>query len=238
VTDAAGGRTPRPDTYSRRLADVERRLANLERAPRAGYTSVPEGTTTWGGGVLEVGRQPAGDMGVTIRRETGELALRSAAPFEGTQQVLEMYDRGGNVIVGDVWWGGVGLNRPVLLAALRRAKTPELDYETTGAGAFEPLWVMTTRTMNIEIWGRWDVFTSDGATTGELEFWDPFFATRIGLPAVIPAGGSAGAPTVVELPGDSIPFGTFNTIKDVQVRARVTAGGGTVSVRPVWVGGR
>jgi len=159
--------------------------------------------------------------GVAMYRDDGTLAfaLYDANPADGYQQYVGIYDRAGNIIVGDDTTSGQGLARPYLGFSLYPVRFGEL-LPTTSA-TFEQLFSgqgdKQHPNLSVRAWGA-----TDSGTTGELRVM--VNGVQLGATATLPALSF----TTYDFAGPVA--GTHLTTLSVSIEARRTSGTGNVRV--------
>lgn len=215
----AGDQLPAdPQTMARRLAAVERELAELRAARRLEQATVGAGglrivnggrlaMDTAGGvrtvdiGAISDGRFNHADgtaqQGIFVRREDGTLALSCYSGIGDTNQAWNFYDRDGRSVFSEDTSSGSGLARPYLPVQM----FPAID-------------------------GGWDYFPRNGTTT-MTELWSGMIykqQPRIVVVAVAAMdtvgatgyielrinGAAQGSPTAIDAGGAYATLGPFN----------------------------
>lgn len=185
---------PTQANLANRLAALEERINKLERG-------APKTLTTFyssqGEVLMRSGTDPETDDRVfAVGRDNGQTALEVKTPAGAQTQSIKLYDRMGNVIVGDSETYPDGLRRPsishnvVKIGSVAPSQTT-LIYTTVGEAYF--------RKTNPAIEVVLNYWSSDGATGIQLRFREIDTFTQLGTltssyepifnPA--PVGGSA-----------------------------------------------
>lgn len=216
------------------IRSLEKRIEKLERTQRVvslvntvGSDFIfyaADGVTP----IFRLGDQPNGDRGVTITRQSGEEAFRTALAFPGdTTQVIQFKDRNANVIFQDEWFGGTGLNFPKMSVDFRPVGT-QLDASTTST-TFVDVHRARVRRQNTGFKLHVLVFTDSGPTQAEFQLRDGFFGVVGGTVQTHGGGATPADYSWTQV----LPFGAWQEERDMYVQARVSAGAGTATVRVV-----
>lgn len=224
--------------FARRLRELEAQVKTLQTGTRARSTAIDEpgsmqvrdinGAVRMYAGVL--GNIP-GHFGFELARADGSVALFFGG-FSGDpsyHEVLEHYDRSGNLLVGDDEITGQGLSRPYLPLPTRVSANPNQSTPNLAmTSLFDICFTKQHAKVEVQVWG----FTT-GGVDGEMDLWDETTGAVIAGPVALPA---AGTPTFAALSGPVV--GTHMLNKFLHVRARVVAGVGTANVALLSAYGR
>lgn len=172
-----------PPDVLRHIAELEKRIERLERAPRAVATSVDSGQWSvvdpqTGNTIFAVGNYDIPDgtgrtqMAVAIYRDDTTVAMAMGdwgpVPNHPHLQSIDIRDRLGNIIFADDTLSGKGLARPYspypFLPIL-----PTNVPTTTSATFVDVGWASVTR-QHPRFYGQALVYSNDPATTGEVRF--------------------------------------------------------------------
>ncbi len=156
---------PTQANLANRLAALEERINKLERG-------APKTLTTFynsqGDVLMRSGIDPETESRVfSVGRDTGQAAIEVRAPSDEATQNVKVFDRRGNVIMGDSETFDAGLRRPSISHnVIRIGSTPPAQttfvYTTVGEAYF--------RKSNPSIEVILDYWSSDGATNIDLRF--------------------------------------------------------------------
>jgi len=219
------------------VADLKRRIENLESGNRIGNTAIDKGILNVNSGSFTVGTSPQALFFGTIaygsgsapgwifRRADGSavFALLGTSPND---QFWAFYDKQQNIIISDDAAAGQGLALPFLPIPFVTHSNivPEL---TTTSGTFVA--VQTGRFQKQHPKVQVDVLcrASDGTTAGEVRLVD---ATHGGSVIAGPSTISAGAYALIAL-GPAAVYGNHTETMEIEVQIRRTSGAGTIGAR-------
>lgn len=186
--------------------------------------------------LFRMGEQVNGDRGITIRRIDGSAALDVRDLFGNGYQTVRLYDKAGGAIVSDAALALHGLDAPHIPIPFVPSSFASTTFaQTTASAAFVPLFESSAFFNNPYMRLKIKAQCSDATTAAEVGVWDtvagaflvePF--TLASTQIIIPAGTT----TVTEFEADklmTLPGPMSNEMK-LEVRAKVTAGTGSVSV--------
>ena len=201
---------PTQANLANRLAALESRIEKLERgAPKNQVVFYNSG----GDVLMRAGTDPdTEERGFSIGQDSGGKALEVNSPGGGAPQSVKMYDRRGNVIVGDSETYEDGLRRPSISHNVRKigstapAQTTTV-YTTVGEAYF--------RKSNPSIEVVLNYFSSDGATSIRLRFREITTFLNLGTQAGGPYNPTILCPAVstelvtppLVLPSSQFPIG-------------------------------
>lgn len=246
---------PSVEQLGRRIRDLEARLAAVERNNRNASSSIPSGgtwtfgTTATGLPLVEIGESDLGDVAFRVRRQDGTLAILVGYDTDldaaaGTQRLL-LFDHAGVPIAGDAFLSPSGSDfARVGLPFVRVSGAGTVDtsgYITTTSATFTPLWETRLTRWGPGLYAAAYVKFSDTTTACELDVWEasllqqlPSFLTAA-APVVVPAGSTAEQEIpLVGTNGTLVLPGNAGDPLRLQLRARRTAGAGTVGVRVAY----
>ena len=229
-----------PEDLLEEIRELRGRIERLERAPRAGSTSVDTGT--WqiknaAGTILGyIGVQPQGDIGVSFYRSSGKKALEIAGLFNGDDQLFRLYNRAGEVIGGDQAFSNNGF------AGYHTTIVTEVG--SNGVAVTSTSWYPTheieTQFFNTAQTMFFRAYCSDATTAGEVRCVDEFGNQLPGFfmaidPVVIPAGTTTWTKFDTRNNSGSNWYYISRTLGadiNFQLQARRTAGTGTIYIKP------
>lgn len=219
-----------------RIADMERRLKDIEKGAGIGSTSIDSGDLSVTGGSISVGTIPSvyfGSIlidgsyfstGWILRREDATTAMTLDGTTAGTQY-LSIQDRAQNLVFADDGPGGVGLARPhIPIQFVEHSNI--VPTNTTTSGTLTPLVTARLQKQQPRIIVDVLVRASTGATSGEVQLYDVGAAELLGSPTSI----TLGLYGVVTLGPFEFDGGFMETV-ELEVQARRTAGAGTIGIR-------
>lgn len=234
---------------AQKIRDLGERIRKLETNNRNASSSIPStgtftaGTTATGQPALEVSQSEFGGTQVLIRRDNGTIAFRlgRASGIDVDQRLL-IYDRDGVPVAGDSFLSPSGMDMAAApLPWTRVAGAGNISatgYLSTTAASMTALWESYLRkwapAVDMSAWVQF----SDATTAAEIELFDVVRGT--GLPSFlqppVPVVVAAGSTAEQEVPilgtgGRPLIQGAVGDASRLQLRARRTAGAGTVSVR-------
>lgn len=233
--------TPKPFDYRRAYQELSSRVRALESGNPFKNASIGNsggmsiGAADTGEPILYVGAHENGGTGFVIRRQSGSLAFAMAKGLVGDpEQSIGMYDKNGNAVVGDSALSFNGADRPSLANAMRRVDTTE--EVTITSTTFVDVFEAEFRVFNGFIEGRFQARVSAAGVAGEVRLADTSGAPLgIFFNSQTPVGIPAGATTLARYATQScVPPGSpaVNTPMVVRVQARVSAGSGSLILRP------
>lgn len=164
-----------------------------------------------------------------VYRSTGEaaLTLEDAAPaVDGFQQYLAIWDRAGNIIMGDDTTSGQGLARPYLPVPFYPFLNP--PSITTNAATFTTLMRSAAHAKQHPRIKVGVTVYADAGTTGEVRLWDATNGVRIGSALTIPANSWADYNI-----GPADLGGSHMGTVDLDIQARRTGGAGNIGVQVI-----
>lgn len=229
-------------TYVREL---ERRISILEKTGRvvssgsnnAGAIAFygQDGTTP----LFQIGDQVLGDRGVTINHDDGSKAIVVRRQFMGdTFQTLQFWDRGGHIIGGENYLAD-GIRTPFIPITLLPVTSPM--EASTASASFVALFTAEFLRMNATCRLLFLARCSDGTTSGEVQIFNgdtglaltAFFGAPVN-PVAIPLGTTVNTEFDTNSVGDHFLPNPFEAITRLEIRARTTAGVGTLTIRPLF----
>lgn len=186
--------------------------------------------------LFKLGTQPFGDRGLTIRRNDGSAALDIRDIFGTGFQTVRIYDKAGGVVFSDASTSQTGFEVPHIPIPFVPSNFASTTYaQTTSSGSFVALFESDAFFNNPYMKLKIKAQCSNGTTAAEVGVWDtvagafllePFTAASTQI--IVPTGTTAvtefEAPKIMTLPGPM-----SNEMK-LEVRAKITAGAGSVSV--------
>lgn len=225
------------DDLIRQIADLKRRIDNLESVNRAGRTSVESGlfrvNQSDGTQVFEAGdlSQTLGfpnTWGTVMRRTNGSLAL-VVFSMESGDGFWAGHDKQGNVILSEDGSSGQGLATPWLaMPGWTPNATLAVPTETTTSATFVGLQnvrvIKTHPKVHVEVVVR----SSDGSTTGQVQLVRIDTANEI-IGETISVTGSMYQRHIITGPVAGPNKENF----ELEVQGRRTAGAGTIGVRVI-----
>jgi len=223
------------------LAKLRRRIEQLERAAPLRNATISDGGQLIVKGVdgntlvlmgrsdVESYKAPDGhkQMVFMVSRENGEPAFAMFDPLpavDGFHQYWALYDRLGNVVVGDDTTSGQGLARPYL-------PIPFYDWidvpsQTTTSGSWTTLqraaaWPKQHPRIQVGL-----VAQTGGGTTGEVRLWDATNGVQLGSTITL-AAAEYSAHNI----GPVTVGGTHMQTIDIDIQARRLTGASTIGAR-------
>jgi hypothetical protein len=216
----------------RQIADLRKRVADLESGNRVGVTSIDKGALRVKSGSLEIGTMPqvffgtgsfsgGVSQGWVFRRDTGA----SVFDLGGTpgDQFWALRDEQGNVLFGDDTASGQGIASPYIPIPFVPASST-VPADTTTSGSFATLqtslYIKQHPKVIVEVLCR----ASDGTTSGEVQLIKAtgevlgLFTVTLGAFAFTVFGP-------VAVPGAHLAQ------MELQIQGRRTAGAGTIGAR-------
>jgi hypothetical protein len=180
-----------------------------------------------GSKIMEVGSQSQfGDRGLVVYRNDGSEAIRVARFADSVpDQVLQLKDRGGNVIFQDDYVTGNGVNWPKLPVTFYPVTT--VFEATTTSTTFVNLFRARPRYQNPNMRLVLQAFTTGATVQGQIQLKDSFFG-QYGQLVTHASGATQGEYVFVE---QIVPFGTVGDERDMFITGRISAGAGTLTVR-------
>jgi hypothetical protein len=222
------------DALLAELAELKRRLSNLERSARAGNTSVDSGqfTVKTPGGTVTfmVGNfGPAHSDGtpqtsLLVSRENGVPAFAVRAIVADGPQYTSFVDQGDHIYLGEDPLGG--LAAPYI--PVQWSVNPTVAEVTTTSASFVTAYRLEFFRFQPGLRVRYFYIPSDGSTTGEVRVQDLNGAGTLIGPQALPAGGITQGILTTTLLGGTAPAGLLT---ECEVQIRRTAGAGTVGLR-------
>jgi len=184
-----------------------------------------------GSGLLLIGRilpdHPGGaeQRGMIMWRETGEIAMAMFTASPDPQDVV-LYDIAGNHVIKT---GSVGLKKPWFPVPLYPPNSAWASWPSTASTSMEILAAGEVAKTGPRIRVA-AVANTDGGTSGSAQVY--IGGSPVGSPVAV-TGGAVWVLATADLPG------AHEEVVQVEVRARVTSGSGSVFLRPhsCWVGG-
>ena len=233
-----------PSDVLRYIHDLEKRIIKLERAPRAGYTSIDSGTfklvnPTTSNTVFYVGDLTNGDYGVEIYRDDGTIAIRIGRMLlSDPQQVLQIYNKVGDAIGGDQSLGSDGEYSYSTYAPIPATGNAQVGI-TSGSFVDINLFYLVGKASLVKLY--FTAICTDGTTSGELRLTNSSGTALTGYlgavvdPVAIPTGTTS--ETAFDTDTNTPPYGTVTegTIYTIKAQARRTAGSGTMNIRPTFL---
>jgi hypothetical protein len=218
------------------IADLKRRVQNLESGNRIGATSIDHGALTIldpaDGSILfqagELAISYPNSLGFIARRRDGTAAIANFSTPDGGG-FSAIYDKQVNVIVSDDGASGQGLGRPWLPISfsLPGSQVPA-GAETTTSGTFVTIWEARYQKQHPRFYAYVLLRCSDGTTSGEIQLvknGGVLPEDIIQGPTAIPLGYFSFGTLIGTVPGD------FGEEMSIDIMLRRTAGAGSVGVR-------
>ena len=230
-----------PDDLLERIRRLEAKVDELTRAAPIRNASISDGGRlqvkgVTGRSLVAMGRSddptlvaPDGhkQMAVFINRETGEPAFAMYDPLpnsDGFHQFWALYDRAGNVLVGDDTTSGQGLARPYVPFTFNDYAPVPTNSTTSGSFVTVCRAAAVTK-QHPQIKAGLTAVTS-ATTTGEVRLWDATHSVQLGATISLPAG------TYQDFSIGPVPLtGAHMDTVDIDIQARRLTGTGTVAVR-------
>ncbi|TFV83165.1 hypothetical protein [Blastococcus sp. CT_GayMR16] len=244
-----------PPSEDNRIADLQRRIENLETSLRAAFTTIsggkglvvtagskmrvehPNGSTMVHSGLYDYNHGfdlPDGSYQPMhlLYRADGTLALAMYDPLPGSggfQQFLAMFDRAGNVTISDDTDSGQGLARPWLAGGFARARYVDMSVSTTSP-AWETLWDASLDKQQPKLIVGYRATMDTAGTSGETQV----LVNDVPLGPVTAEGFTIATRFVGPGPVAGVHTSTLN----VKVQGRRTSAGGGLRVEPLGWWGR
>lgn len=223
-----------PDSLSKIIADLSKRIDNIEAGNRISYTSIDSGSMKVVGGNFSVGDPYHVYFGnVTVGLETtagwifrrADLSQVFVLQGNGTaDQFWAMYDNLGNIIISDDGFTDQGLARPYI--PLPVARHSNLTFDTTTASTtMTGLYTLRFYKQQPRVRVMMVVKSSDGSTPGEIQLYNVTRDEIIQGPDVV----TAGTTTFMDF-GPSAVTGNHMEDLTLEIQARRTAGAGTIGI--------
>jgi len=235
-----------PEDVLKAVNELEKRIVKLERAPRAGNTSIDSGSFTLvnpntGNTVFYVGQLSNGDYGIEMYRDDGKIALRIGRVFiSDPEQILALYNRGGTAIGGDQFLDYGGMLDYAAHLATPIAGAPQVAVTS---GTFVDTHLIYTVSKSSLARFYFTAICTDGTTSGELRMTDStgtpltgFFGATVD-PVVIPLGTTTETNFNTDT-NTTLVFATPSVEGDpytIKIQAKRTAGAGTMNIRPQFL---
>jgi hypothetical protein len=234
--------SPDDNDLTAQIAELKRRIDNIESGNRIGATSIDQGSLTirdpedgsivFAAGEIGTIIGLAGSIGFVTNRADGTRAfLMYSPPVDPGGGFWGGYDHENNVVLSNDGASGQGLARPYIGWQVNRTSDIASPPVSTSSGTFVSLWTLVGEKQHPKIRTVVLVLTP-GGTTGEVQLRDPATATIIDGPDTVGSGTFA-----YFLLEGSIP-GTFSNLKTLDVEARVTGGAGAISLFPIYAVGK
>lgn len=215
------------------VAQLQKRVADLESGNRIGATSIDKGNLVITNGALKVGNAvyfgyvttgSDATMGWIFRRADGSPVF-SLQGNNAADQYWAMRDNVGNIIFSDDGDSNVGIGRPWLPVPWVPSSGPTPPTETTTSGTFTALLSSRFIKQHPKLYAQVLVRASDGSTSGEVQIAVSNGGDVIGNVATVGLGYYG----LVTITGNLT--GAHMTELELEVQARRTAGAGTIGVR-------
>lgn len=237
MTNTRGRYLSGEPTIAELVADLSKRVADLEAGNRIGYTSVDLGSLNIQGGQFQVGSilylgpvtmgSDTSDGWIFRRADGASVFVLGGA--SNMDQFWALYDNEQNIIVSDDGQTNRGLARPYINIPFGLHYNFTFPAATT-SGSFGGMWIARFPKQHPRV--QVDVLAkmSDGTTAGEIRLLNNTTGQVIAGPTAIAAGFLG----VVQLgPVDLTLGSTMNLIHmgtiELEVQMRRTAGAGNVS---------
>ena len=162
-----------------------------------------------------------------LSRSTGEIALSLEDPLpavDGFHQYLALWDRAGNVIMGDDTTSGQGLARPYV--PIPFYPYPAAPIQTTTSGSFTTLMRAAAAFHQHPRVQVGVLVQSSASTTGEVRLYDSTNGVQVGPTLTIPGGDFSNY-----MLGPAALGGNHMDTLDLDVQARRLTGAGTIGVQ-------
>lgn len=170
-----------------------------------------------------------GKAGLLVRREDGTFALVVGAQ-SGAYQYLAIQDRTGNVIISDDALSGGGIARPYI--PMNFSDGNSAHWGSTTSATFVSLYTHIGFRMQPKLYGVVQVL-ADAGTSGELQLWDGANNVQLALATIGVAESSYKTFGAIDISSAASVYGGMN----LQLRARRTAGTGSIYICPVHIAG-
>ena len=191
--------------------------------------------------IFRIGVMEHGDRGLTIRRGDGTIALEMRKVFgpDDVAQALRILDREGRTIAGDAILSQGGFDAPFIPVPFApKDWTSGARQQSTASATFVPLFEHSGVRQNPALRLTVSAWCSDGATSAEVQVYDPVGAVYLGGFLGSPAAQTITVPLATTVPttfelGSAVMPGSAPSINNdlrLEVHARVTAGTGSVNV--------
>lgn len=219
----------------RQIAELQKRVANLESGNRVGATSIDKGSLRVKTGSLEVGTMPqiffglgtfsgGTSQGWVFRRDTG-MSVFDLGGNPGNQ-FWALRDEQGNVLFGDDTASGQGMAKPYLQVPFVPSSIT-VPTDTTTSATFVGLQSAVYLKQHPQLYALVIVRSSDGTTTGEVQFVKKDTSDEVlGNVFTVTAGLYSFATF-----GPAPVSGSYLEQMQLDVQGRRTAGAGTIGVR-------
>jgi hypothetical protein len=190
--------------------------------------------------VFRIGVQPYGDVGFTLRREDGTIAIQVRKPFQPSDptQAFQILDRAGRMVAGDSGLYTSGFDAPhIPLRFIPVNYDSSTNAQTTSSGTFVATHEHRGFYQNPFFSPQFMVKCSDGTTAGEIQVWDVTGAAYLEAyfggvqKATIPTGTTTY--TLFALSGTVLLPGQMSDAMHLEIHVRRTAGAGSLTVAPV-----
>lgn len=165
----------------------------------------------------------AGQIGFELVRADGTLAFGFAGfPGDPTfHEVVQHYDRSGNMLFGDDEITGQGISRPYL----HFPPIPSnLSIQSTTNNTMTNLWDLPGVKQHARLEVQVYAYIDTGGTTGEVDLYDDGTSTVIAGPTAFTSGG-------VPITLNGLVSGAHLATKALRVRARRTSAAGSVGIQ-------
>lgn len=229
------------DNLVQQLADLRRRVADLESGNRIGATSIDKGSLRVTSGQFTVGTVPQLYFGPVVQgtaTSTGWIFRRADATIvfalqggSDDDQYWAFYDNFENVIISDDAYRNQGLARPYIPIVFAENSTFAFNVNTTSP-TFVGLWNARYTKQHPRVRVECLTRPSDVTTAGELRLFNLTTGVQIGEIVTVPAGVFT---TYILGPDDVNPragiAGAHMSTQEIEVQARVTAGAGNIGVK-------
>lgn len=221
-------------SIAQQLADLKRRIQDLESGNRAGATSVDKGSFAVASGsftvsdLLEFGNVNFGagaSNGFIFYRADGTVMF-TLGGGSNADQFWALWDNSGNIVVSDDGVSNQGLASPYIPIAFTSSAANTTFPDNTTSGTFTGLLTARYVKQHPQVYCAVLVRTSDGTTAGEMQLaiggGGPILSSVVSIPA-----GSFGLLYV----GPCAVPGQHQDEVELELQVRRTAGTGNVGVR-------
>lgn len=248
-----------PGWVNRKFQEIDRKIEGVRSERRSRATTITDGDLVIRGGgklvvdggdfllldtdgstVFRLGPQQHGDRGVTISRDTGEVALSVRKKFDtDTIQIIELVDRFGNVLLSEEAIGSGPARplhdipmRPVMATSGNLQCGPWGPEVTTGAGTFTTVHQAWFARSNQFASLRILMSASDLTTAAEVQVInadDSTVLAAFGEPDWLGERDLGDTDYVeIQTPGLFLPGVPWESIS-IALQVRVSAGAGTIT---------
>lgn len=232
--------TGKDDILSEQVADLKRRVADLESGNRIGSTSIDRGTLRVNSGSFQVGDPYQLYFGPVLQGSDvtpGWIFSRADGTIVWTlsgsaadEQFWSFRDNDNNIIVSDDGFSDQGLARPYIPIVFAENSTFAFNVNTTSA-TFVGLWNARHKKQHPRVRVEALVKCSDGTTGGEIRLFNNTAGVQIGTTVTIGLGAFQ---IFVLGPAEINPVPTTAghlVMQEIEVQVRRTAGAGNIGVK-------